>query len=63
MTSQDELSGPPELVSPAEVPVQPTLAPIPSPKTIRQRTNLALQGYRFAAVSLRMWNMVRKSHH
>lgn len=52
-----------ELVSPAEVPLLTTQAPAPTDKTIRRRTSVPLQGYRFAAVSLRMLKMIRKSHH
>ena len=53
-------SGP---VSPAEVPLPASLAPKPSSKTLRQRTSVPLQAYRFAAVSRRMMSMIRKSHH
>lgn len=53
----------PSAVSPAEVPLAPTLAPAPTERTIRRRTSLPVQGFRFAAVSLRMLNMIRKSHH
>jgi hypothetical protein len=52
-----------EPVSPAEVPLAVTLAPAPTDKTLRQRTSLPVQGFRFAAVSLRMLKMIRKSHH
>jgi hypothetical protein len=53
----------PEPVSPAEVPLSPTLAPAPTDRTIRRRTSLPVQGFRFAAVSLRMLKMIRRSHH
>jgi hypothetical protein len=52
-----------ELVSPAEVPLLTTHAPLHTEKTIRRGTSDPLQGYRFAAVSLCMLNMIRKSHH
>jgi hypothetical protein len=52
-----------EPVSSSEVPLAVTLAPAPTDKTLRQRTSLPLQGFRFAAVSMRMLNMIRKSHH
>ena len=37
-------------------------APMPTGRTVRQRTNLLLQAYRFAAVSLKMTRMVLRSH-
>lgn len=52
-----------EPVSPAEVPLAATLAPAPTDRTLRQRTSLPVQGFRFVAVSLRMLTMIRKSHH
>ncbi len=38
-------------------------APLPTEKTVRARTNLAVQAWRFASVNLRMMKMVRKGHH
>lgn len=38
-------------------------APLPTPETVRARTNLAIQAWRFAAINLRMMKMVRKGHH
>jgi hypothetical protein len=37
-------------------------APMPTARTRRLRTNLPVQAYRFAAVSLRMTRMVLRSH-
>jgi hypothetical protein len=35
---------------------------MPTERTIKQRTNLPLQAYRFAAVSLKMTRMILRSH-
>ena len=37
-------------------------APLPSARTVRARTNLAVQAWRFTAINLRMLKMVRKGH-
>ncbi len=37
-------------------------APLPTQKTVRRRTNLALQAWRFAAINVRMIRMIRKGH-
>lgn len=37
-------------------------APMPTERTIRSRTNLMLQTWRFAAINLRMIAMIRKGH-
>ena len=37
-------------------------APMPTERTIRQRTSLPIQAYRFAAVSLKMTRMILRSH-
>lgn len=37
-------------------------APLPTDKTLRARTNLVIQGWRFALINLRMLNIVRKGH-
>lgn len=37
-------------------------APLPTERTKRHRTNLPIQAYRFAAVSLKMTRMVLRSH-
>lgn len=37
-------------------------APMPTERTVRLRTNLPLQAYRFAAVSLKMTRMILRSH-
>lgn len=38
-------------------------APLPTEKTVRARTNLIVQVWRFAAINVRMLKMVRKGHH
>ena len=43
-------------------PDPPSTAPMPTPRTVRMRTNLPYQAVRFGAVSLRMMRMVLKSH-
>jgi hypothetical protein len=49
-----------------EIPQSPrpsaVLAPAPTARTIRRRTSLPVQLYRFVAVNLRMAKMVRRSH-
>ena len=37
-------------------------APLPTEKTVRARTNLAVQLWRFATLNLKMMKMVRKGH-
>ena len=37
-------------------------APMPTARTVRLRTNLPLQAWRFAAVSLKMTRMILRSH-
>ena len=37
-------------------------APLPTEKTVRSRTNLAVQVVRFAAINIRMVKMIRKGH-
>lgn len=37
-------------------------APMPTERTVRMRTNLPVQAYRFAAVSLKMTRMILRSH-
>jgi len=56
-------------VRPADAPVRAGLiepaqyeAPMPTDRTRRMRTNLPVQAYRFAAVSLKMTRMVLRSH-
>ncbi len=41
----------------------PSLAPLPTARTIRQRTSLPVQAFRFGAVSIKMMRMVLRSHH
>jgi len=38
-------------------------APLPTPRTLRARSNLAYQALRFAAFNIRMLRMVLKGHH
>lgn len=38
-------------------------APLPTPETLKARNSLVVQGYRFAAINLRMMKMVLKGHH
>jgi hypothetical protein len=37
-------------------------APLPTEETIRSRTNLAVQAWRFAAINVRMVKMILKGH-
>lgn len=37
-------------------------APLPTEKTVKSRTNLAVQVMRFAAINIRMVKMIRKGH-
>jgi hypothetical protein len=37
-------------------------APLPTERTVRSRTNLVVQAWRFAAINLRMIQMIRKGH-
>lgn len=39
-----------------------TVAPLPTPKTLRQRRSLPLQLWRFAWINVRMLRMVFKAH-
>lgn len=38
-------------------------APLPTAKTVKRRTSLPFQIWRFVAINLRMLGMVRKGHH
>jgi hypothetical protein len=38
-------------------------APLPTTKTIKRRTSVPFQIWRFGAINLRMLGMVRKGHH
>lgn len=42
--------------------VNESIAPMPTPRTIRSRTLLPYQAYRFGRVNLRMLKMIRRSH-
>jgi hypothetical protein len=37
-------------------------APMPTEQTVNRRTNLPLQAYRFAAITLKMTRMIFRSH-
>jgi hypothetical protein len=37
-------------------------APLPTAKTVRSRTNLLVQAWRFTAINVRMVKMIRKGH-
>ncbi len=38
-------------------------APLPTAKTLRDRTNLLVQFERFLAINLKMAKIIRKGHH
>jgi hypothetical protein len=38
-------------------------APLPTEKTLRQRSNVLIQITRFCAINLKMVRMIRKGHH
>ena len=38
-------------------------APLPTPKTLKQRSNILIQFTRFIAINLKMIKMIRKGHH
>ena len=38
-------------------------APLPTDKTVRARTSLPVQAWRFVAINLRMVTIIRKGHH
>jgi hypothetical protein len=61
----------PDDVRPDDVPTAPAAglidpaqyeAPMPTSRTVKNRTNLPIQAYRFAAVSLKMTRMILRSH-
>jgi hypothetical protein len=54
---------PSESTTPSVV-IQPDAyqAPLPTTGTVRKRTNLPIQAYRFGAVSLKMMRMILRSH-
>lgn len=39
-----------------------SIAPVPTPQTLRRRTRLGYQAYRFLRITLRMGRMVLRSH-
>ena len=48
--------------SPALIEPSSYTAPMPTEHTVSMRTNLPVQAWRFAAVSLKMVRMIRRSH-
>jgi hypothetical protein len=56
-------STPSESAAPSAV-VEPSAyqAPMPTASTVRKRTNVPLQAYRFGAVSIKMMRMIMRSH-
>jgi len=38
-------------------------APLPTPKTLKQRKNILIQMTRFIGINLKMVKMIRKGHH
>ena len=57
MTTPSEPAAPPALTAPDSY-----QAPMPTASTVRKRTNLPIQAYRFGAVSLKMMRMILRSH-
>jgi len=64
MTTTPSQPGPAAARGPAAGLTDPSAyeAPMPTERTIRQRTSLPIQAYRFAAVSLKMTRMILRSH-
>lgn len=64
--AHQERSDPPQAAGPTveSLPghVASTTAPRPTDRTIRRRTSVPLQAWRFAVVNLRMIDMIRRSH-
>ena len=52
-----ESAAPPAVIEPSAY-----QAPMPTAGTVRKRTNLPIQAYRFGAVSLKMMRMILRSH-
>ncbi|MFN8158897.1 MAG: hypothetical protein U0R68_15880 [Candidatus Nanopelagicales bacterium] len=57
MSTPSEPAAPPAVITPDAY-----QAPMPTTSTVRKRTNLPIQAYRFAAVSLKMTRMILRSH-
>lgn len=38
-------------------------APLPTTRTVRARTSLPVQAWRFVAINLRMIGIIRRGHH
>ena len=53
----DPSAAPPAVIEPSAY-----QAPMPTAGTVRKRTNLPIQAYRFGAVSLKMMRMILRSH-
>jgi hypothetical protein len=56
-TSPSEPALPSVVIQPAQY-----QAPMPTESTVRKRTNVPLQAYRFGAVSVKMMRMILRSH-
>jgi hypothetical protein len=52
-----ESAAPPVVIEPRDY-----QAPLPTAGTVRRRTNLPIQTYRFGAVSVKMMRMILRSH-
>lgn len=52
----------PDTAGPLPGELDESIAPAPTAGTVRMRTNLPYQLYRFARVNMRMVKMIRKSH-
>ena len=63
-TSSATASAPQEPAVPAGIPddLSGSTAPMPTARTIRQRSSLPVQAVRFSAVSLKMMRMILRSH-
>lgn len=64
MTHDEHPAGPADGTPTAALPghVVHGTAPRPTPRTVRRRTSLPLQAWRFVVVNLRMIAMIRRSH-
>lgn len=60
MTSTE--SAPVAAVTPLPGELTGSFAPMPTARTLRMRTLLPYQAYRFGRVSLKVFKMVRRSH-
>lgn len=65
--NEDTMTSTPAESQPAPAPAGLTdpaayTAPMPTERTVHQRTNVPLQAWRFGAVSIRMLRMILRSH-